>query len=260
MRADATVVHAYGVVEAAAAFTLPATGILGAAVTRSNCGGYAVIASTHAESELGEHVWTEQGQDPQWIGPIAAQHHEVLQGLVGQVDVLPLRLPGMYHDETSMCRALEASIGGLQAAFDIIRGHVEWGVQVFSRPGEAGPPTTPRPTSGRDYLNLRARSAAQQDESRERRNAVLLGIHEALALAATHATLNPPQDRALTGRSEQMLLNGAYLVARTGQERFFELVSEQAGQHETEGYLLELSGPWPPYNFTQAPARSAGTT
>ena len=260
MPAPENVVHAYGVVETAAELTLPPAGINGAPVTRSACGEYTVISSSHAESELGAAIWEERGQDPHWIGSIAAEHHAVLQALVDQVDILPLRLPGIYLDERSMCEALTVSHGELRAVFETIRGHVEWGVQIFSRAVEARPPVQPRPTSGRDYLRMRTEHTAQQVADRERRNAVLLGVHESLALAATRATLNPPRDRALTGRSEEMLFNGAYLVARNGQERFFEIVKEQAESHDPEGYLLELSGPWPPYNFTDTPMHSTGTT
>jgi hypothetical protein len=61
---------------------------------------------------------------------------------------------------------------------------------------------------------------------------------------------NQPQDAALSGRREQMLLNGAYLVSRSDERRFQELVAELADGPLGAGLLVELSGPWPAYNFT----------
>jgi len=47
-----------------------------------------------------------------------------------------------------------------------------------------------------------------------------------------------------------MLLNGAYLVSRADQARFLELVREIADNRSTKGLSVEVSGPWPAYNFT----------
>ena len=54
----------------------------------------------------------------------------------------------------------------------------------------------------------------------------------------------------LSGRREQMLLNGAYLVSRADQARFLELAGEIADDSSTRGLSVEVSGPWPAYNFT----------
>ena len=61
---------------------------------------------------------------------------------------------------------------------------------------------------------------------------------------------NQPQDAVLSGRREQMLLNGAYLVRRADQARFLELVRELADDSSNSGLSVEVSGPWPAYNFT----------
>jgi hypothetical protein len=47
-----------------------------------------------------------------------------------------------------------------------------------------------------------------------------------------------------------MLLNGAYLVSRADQARFLELVGVIANDSLARGLSVEVSGPWPAYNFT----------
>ena len=44
-----------------------------------------------------------------------------------------------------------------------------------------------------------------------------------------------------------MLFNGAYLVS--DRERFEREVDALAADHRESGMHLELTGPWPPYNF-----------
>ena len=46
-----------------------------------------------------------------------------------------------------------------------------------------------------------------------------------------------------------MLLNAAYLVESAKVPRLHELVDELQEQHRGLGARLELTGPWPPYNF-----------
>ena len=61
--------------------------------------------------------------------------------------------------------------------------------------------------------------------------------------------VNTPQDSALTGRQEPMLLNAAYLVARAVRDDFLA-VAEQIGEWLwSRGMSVEVTAPWPPYNF-----------
>ena len=47
-----------------------------------------------------------------------------------------------------------------------------------------------------------------------------------------------------------MLFNGSYLVA--DRARFEQEVGELAAEYRDSGVELELTGPWPPYNFVPA--------
>ena len=46
-----------------------------------------------------------------------------------------------------------------------------------------------------------------------------------------------------------MVLNGAYLVPRAKAATFVGLVDEQQRHHAADRLELEVTGPWPPYNF-----------
>lgn len=251
MAPGSTVIHTYGVVDGVPS-GLP-DGIGGSPTTTLELGPVTLVVGQLDAERFGPEAWEQHGQDPRWLEPVARQHHEVLQALCDADDalaVVPLRLPGIYTDEEALRAALLTQADDLRRALDEVRGHSEWGVKVFLT-GAAETVEQPAPTSGRDYLQRRSAAVRDRDQLRERRHRIVLDVHEGLASVATHSVTNPPQDEALTGRKEPMLLNGAYLVPDLAQDQFFGLAEELHHQVAAEGMVIEVSGPWPPYNFAR---------
>lgn len=255
--AEATVVHAYGLVEADAAPGLPG-GIDGSEVVLVECGKIAALASVLSQERYGEAAWRDHGQDPRWLEQVAQAHHAVLARVVEEVDVLPLRLPGIYPSLDALRGVLEQHAVAFTEALTAVRAHVEWGAKIFRTGDKDAAAEQPPPASGREYLTRRSAQARDRDEAANRRQTVVLDVHEALAHAATHAVVNPPQDSALSGRREPMMLNAAYLVDRDGGEPFLDLADELQDRLSPEGMTLEISGPWPPYNFAHLPEPRSG--
>ena len=250
------VLHAYGVIDVSATIPTACPGVHGAEVELLPCGRFRVLCSRHHESDLGEQVWEANGQNPQWLADVAREHHMVLHHVVTHTDVLPLRFPSIYPNDDALCQAIDRSSDALATAFDVVRDHVEWGLKIFQAQAPANPPTQPRPASGHDYLRQRAQEASRREQAGIGRQQVLLDIHEALSMAASHSAVNPVQDRALSGHEAPMLLNAAYLVPRGRRDDFFSVLDELVTRFSSDGYVLELTGPWPPYNFTHLVMRT----
>jgi hypothetical protein len=53
----------------------------------------------------------------------------------------------------------------------------------------------------------------------------------------------------LTGRSEEMVFNAAFLLPSASQASWSAIVESVRQEVSGKGLLLELSGPWPPYHF-----------
>ena len=51
-----------------------------------------------------------------------------------------------------------------------------------------------------------------------------------------------------------MLLNGAYLVARDRAAEVGDAVADLRAHWEPQGFEIELTGPWPAYNFVSGAA------
>jgi hypothetical protein len=74
-------------------------------------------------------------------------------------------------------------------------------------------------------------------------------VHAQLQDWATDAVVLPAQNPELSGHEGRMLLNGAYLVEAERVEGLHALVAELEERHRGLGVRLQLTGPWPPYNF-----------
>ena len=243
-----TVIHAYGIVDSEAVLEVRTPGIGQAPVFSVVAGPVAAVVSQLDAERFSQTEWRQHADDPAWLGPVVGRHDAVLQELADATDVLPLRLPALYEDLADLERALQTDVEAYQSALETVRDHLEWTVKIFAGSRTETLPE-PRPASGRDYLARKSQAASAKEEAARLRHGRVLDVHEALALSSTHAAVNPPQDKALSGRDEQMLLNAAYLVPRAARDTFLGLCEELADRVYDDGLLLEVSGPWPAYNF-----------
>jgi hypothetical protein len=228
-------------------------GIDGASVARVEVGPIAALVSELSAAEYGEKQWREHAQDPRWLQHVATEHHAVLQAVSVQTDVLPLRLPGIHHDSASLQRALLEQQSELEAALDTIRGQIELGAKVFLVAERPTPEPEHQPRTGRDYLLRRSAEASSRETGRLRRQQLLLDLHEQLTNSSSRSTVNPPQEPALTGRQEPMLLDTAYLLPRERIGDFITLAEQLNEALAADGMALEITGPWPVYNFADVP-------
>ena len=241
--------YVYGVLHSEPTVSEWPAGPGGAEVRMVTGAGLAAAVSELPEEQYGEEQFRAHAEDPVWLQELAAAHHRVLESLAWQDDVVPLRMPTLCRSEQRVVELLETRGPALRHALVAVRGRQEWGVKLFAEPSPAADQQV-RATSGRDYLGQRMAQGKARDDGRARRGEAVRSCHEALAAAATDAVVNAPQDPALSGRREPMVLNGAYLVDRDATDAFHAVVRHQAeGACRAADLRLELTGPWPAYNF-----------
>jgi hypothetical protein len=167
--------------------------------------------------------------------------------------VVPLRFGTIYRGREHVELMLDERDQELRETIERVRGHVELGVKAWvdlatlgqslgadERPLEGG--------AGSAYLQRRQREHEVSRELTARCIELAQEAHSRLGAIAVAAVSNRPQPRELTGRSESMVLNGAYLVPG-GDERLRDEVERLSAEHAGLGVSYELTGPWPPHNF-----------
>jgi Gas vesicle synthesis protein GvpL/GvpF len=247
---DETIVHAYGVIAADEPLRQFPPGIADTTVWVYGVDSLAAIVSLLPVEGFGVADWERNATNVGWLERVARQHHGVLEYAAATAAVVPLRLPSLYGNLDSLSMTLHAASDLLERDLRRIRGKLEWAVKVYRSPDEKSSAATTASASGRDYLLAKSRDLSARSTAQEQLREVVSEIHDALGQVSAEDVRNRPQDAVLSGRREPMLLNAAYLVSRADQARFLELVGVLADDYLARGLSVEVSGPWPAYNFT----------
>jgi hypothetical protein len=186
---------------------------------RVAAGGLAAICGPGDGGEVTpEHLW---------------RHEQVVESLMQDRDLLPVRYGTQVPDEAAAAQALTTRHQQLCDALEFVRGAVELAVRVLGTTRRSA--GREEPSSGRAYLRGLVATAAAGD-------AATKAVHEPLARLARSHVLRP------VPRPGELLV-GAYLVARGDVDRFAAEVA--ALERATPALTVTCTGPWPPYSFVE---------
>jgi hypothetical protein len=104
-------------------------------------------------------------------------------------------------------------------------------------------------SSGRNYLVAKRRhhaAAAKQSAAMRKIAGDVLKTLRPLARDVRQRAVTTPEE----SRS-RLLLDAAFLVPRAKADRFRKSVEGRAKTIAPAGYVLQLTGPWPPYSFVE---------
>lgn len=218
-------------------------------------GDLSALVSDVAAADFDEERLREHLGDIKWVESTARGHEAVLEAIAARATVVPMRMCSVYASETGVRELLHREAKPLRAALDYLQGKSEWGVKVLhtAAPSSAGDsarePAGQHGASGAEYMQRRlAERDAEAEAIRHVEDAAGV-IHERLREIAADAVLASPQRPELSGRPGQMMLNGVYLVEDGARQRFRDEIGALAGEFGSLGLELELTGPWPAYNF-----------
>jgi hypothetical protein len=227
------------------------------AAERVEHGGLAALVSRVSMDEFGEEPLRDNLGDLAWLERVARSHEAVLERALEQATIVPVRLCTIFADADGVVRLLEQEREALEDALGALAGRGEWSVKLLvdrTALEAAAGVDLPEPDaegSGAAYM-LRRRHERQVRELADGIARDLAhDVHARICDEADDAVVNAPQNRELSGHAGEMLLNGAYLVETAAVERLRDVVAELEERHRALGARLELSGPFPPYNFVQ---------
>ncbi len=229
----------------------------GASVERIEEGGLAALVSHVPESEFAAEPLRRNLNDLEWLERVARSHEAVLDGVLRSTTIVPLRLCTLFENEDSVRRMLERERPALERALAELEGRQEWGAKLLVDPAAlrervkapGAEDDEPAGGAGAAYLKQRRAEREAREEARAVARELAQDVHESLAAAAVDAVTRPPQNRDLSGHQGEMLLNAAYLVESARVDELREAAAELEARYAPLGARVELTGPWPPYNF-----------
>ena len=223
-------------------------------------GPIAGVARQVSLAEFDSSALPDRLGDAAWLEEKIRAHEQVLEDVLESASVVPCRLCTVYRTEDELRRFLADRREDLSAALSRVDGRVELGVKAFvdrERFASGGAARNEsirelaehasQAEGGRAYLELRRLEQLVTEELMRFKDEVSARLHERLTAAADDGVQLNLQRPEVTGRDEEMVFNGAYLVS--DRPRFERELGELADEHRESGVELELTGPWPPYNF-----------
>jgi hypothetical protein len=225
------------------------------------------FASQVPLSEFGEEPLHENLNDVEWLEAKARAHERVLDNVLARMPVVPMRLCTIYRSEGHVRELLEREHDVFADALARLEGKTEWGVKVIAEPGAlesaaeresgAGGASPEELSAGAAYMREKSRAARRRDAVDRVAEAWAQDVHDRVAEHAVEALLNPLQNPEVSGHTGDMLLNGVYLVDDTSTAAFHSALDSLATEYQPHGVAVELTGPWPPYNFVKGSIEAA---
>ena len=221
----------------------------------------AVVSRAPLE-EFGQAVIEENTHNPVWLESHVLAHQAILEALVSGGALVPMKFCSLYLSEARIQAMMAQYAGEFSAALANLTGKEEWGIKVYSDPAalnrqveatseriQAIQAEIASKTSGMAYFVRKKLEVALGEEAERFSNACAQDSHDRLAACASAAHILPLRDRNITGRADDMALNGAYLVAAGQMDAYRSEIDRLQDEYGPQGFTYELSGPWPPYNF-----------
>jgi len=267
-----TGLYVYGVVDRTELAGLPEDGVAaGYPVTLLPYRDLAAVVSAVPLAEWGEEPLKANLGNMAWLEASVRSHQAVLDTVLPLASLIPMKFATVYLAPAGVEAFLTEHYAAFLALLGELRGRQEWGLKLYcddallaARIAEISPEVArlraeiASKPKGAAYLLARKLQEVSDQEGERIEMAVADRTHTALSRCSAAAGLNPLQSSEITGRSERMLLNAAYLVDVTAFDAFQSALAEVAAGYSSHGFQFELSGPWPAYNFAALPAGEPG--
>lgn len=260
--------YVYCIAESAAAAQLPAASLPAAIEDQSKLewvvsNDLAALSSTVPRASYSEDSLAEHLSDASWTAVRAMRHETVMEYVARRASVVPLRFGTIYLERAGVERMLEEKRRELAQIIDRLRGREEWGVNVYcdqttlmssitavspvlrdlvERAAQASP--------GQSYLMQKKIETLKVDEVRAALTRIIDEIEQELSQQSEDAKRLRVLKVEATEYGE-LKAKFAFLIKRVDFETFRDAAERLAQTHQATGVRLELTGPWPAYNFTR---------
>jgi hypothetical protein len=203
------------------------------------------------------------GAVPSGAEGILRSHEDVVDTLMKQTTVVPFKFGTILKDEKAATKMLQDYEDKFKKLLSKFKEKAEWGLKIYSNNQEFKKHLTgeePRLKKLREKREKSSRGVAYllgrkvEEELKDDVAARLAKINEFIfreaGKNAYEAKLNKTLPQKLTGKNKEMILNAAFLIEKEKVTHFCKQVKKIIEKYEPMGLTIELSGPWPPYNFT----------
>lgn len=189
-------------------------------------------------------------RDLEWVSTCAVAHEAVVERWLRARAVVPMKLFTIFESDERALAYIRQERPRLDRIIRRVAGKSEWGVRIRLTGAPAPQRRAVRAASGTGYLAAKKQAQDAVREQARRGQALADQAFATLKARAVEAERHAPAAGA--GVPSRLLLDAAFLVAAGRATGFRAAARRLTRDLKGKGYSLELTGPWPPYNFIES--------
>ena len=226
--------------------------------------GLYAIANKVEQSEFGEEGLKKNMADFQWVKAKASMHEKIIEQVMTDTDVIPFKFGTLFNTEESLKAMLEQYGQEFKALLRKLAHRQEWGLKIYCNQEKlkTGFSTDEAEvlkigneikssSGGKSYFLKKKKDEMIEKMLSEKINECGQESFELLKELSFEARINKLLPKKVTEREDDMVLNSAFLVDRDEIDNFRNMVDTLKMHYEGKGFLIDCTGPWPPYNFCE---------
>jgi hypothetical protein len=224
-------------------------------------GLYAVVGKVD-QQEFCEDGLKRNMADMEWIKTKAGTHERTIEQVMADTDVIPFKFGTLFNTNASLKAMLEQYGQEFKAILGKLANKQEWGVKIYCHSeklkasinnNEAGileiEDQIKSSPVGKAYLLKKKKDEMIENALNEKINDCGQESFELLKELSFEARVNKLLPRQVTEREDDMVLNSGFLVDKDEIDDFQNMVDTLKMHYGSKGFLIDCTGPWPPYNF-----------
>lgn len=252
-----TVYYVYAVTRMGEETSHPDLGIDGEnAIGRVVHEGLQAIVSSVSRELFSREQLQKNMSDIAQLERMVRSHADIVRSIESGGGVVPMRFCTVCEDADDVLQFLKKHSKGIIEVLDEVKGAYEWGVKVFCDAtrlqslaevddGESASAVI----TGTSFLLKKKRTLQLKKNLSTLKIQCADECHHRLEPHAVNSQMASIQGKEITGRSDDMIFNGAYLVKKQHTNDFRNTVARLARHYVEQGFDIVSSGPWPPYHF-----------
>jgi len=228
----------------------------------------AVVSKVPLDEYDSEAVQNKAQEDLGWVKEKAVSHEQAIEEAMKENDkilsVIPMRFGTIFRDEERLKETINKDYSKIKKVLERIKGKQEWSIKVYLKDKKTfegiikeknetirdkEKEIADLPEGMAFFMEEELREVISKEADRELNN-IVDALFESLAKQSVDSIKNNILEKELTGKSEPMILNLAYLIPEEKVEDFKKDAENLNQEIQAKGFYLEYNGPWPAYNFT----------
>lgn len=220
------------------------------------------IAGKVKGEEFGEEGLKRNMADLEWVKAKAGVHEKIIELFMVNTNVIPFKFGTLFNTNNSLRAMLDRYGEEFKAILGKLANKQEWGLKIYCDLEKLKAGLSNNETEilkiedeiksspvGRSYFLRKKKDELIEETLSEKIDECSQESFELLKELSFEASINRLLPREVTERKDDMVLNSAFLVDKEEVSDFLNMVDTLKMHYEGKGFLVDCTGPWPPYNF-----------